>query len=236
MLNPDSTTGGVFATAQIFQDVFSSRFNSNTGALALLSLLSSCCVISNSSRMATASRLVMKILHQVGLSYRTVFFFQFWAMSRDGATPFSNCWSKVSSNTQVPVFSLICSSCICALLTFSLCWSNLAFDAIHSVIPICSLLANGIPICLKLLKKAAMVDAGPFKLGWLSFPFNLVSLLWIGISCFILCLPSTYPVMVNSLNYTPVIFAGVFTMVTLPWFLPEGLFHYPKKKLLERLS
>ena len=151
---------------------------------------------------------------------------QFWAMSRDGATPNPQLWAYLTPKSRVPLYSILLTSIASVAFTIPVFWSSVAFRAINSFATISTYLAYGTPILIRATIGRKRFVPGPLSLGRWAFYVNMVALAWIcGISV-LFCMPTIYPVTRETLNYTPLAFAAFFVLITLPWLLPKTLFNF----------
>lgn len=109
-------------------------------------------------------------------------------------------------------------------LSFLLCLpslgSEVAFTAVTSMATVGVLVSYGIPFALKVIyHRDFCLRRGPFQLGSFSRPVSLIAVLWICFSCIILCLPTSTPVSIENLNYSPIAVGVVFVWVIVAWLL-----------------
>eukprot|EP00271_Cylindrocystis_brebissonii_P006437 TRINITY_DN19232_c0_g1_i1.p1 TRINITY_DN19232_c0_g1~~TRINITY_DN19232_c0_g1_i1.p1 ORF type:complete len:539 (-),score=54.41 TRINITY_DN19232_c0_g1_i1:127-1743(-) len=215
VLNPDNQTMGSFAAPQIYFDVFFARYGSGNIAICVIALVALCAVFANVGAMAAGSRL-------------------FWAMSRDGAAPFSSFFSHLTAEAKIPLPSILLTFVCSILFTLPVLKSSIAFIAINSFTTVATYLAYAIPILMKITFGLRRFEPGPLSLGIWSVPVNLVALLWICCISVMFCMPTVYPVSVETLNYAPVAFGCLFTLITIPWLLPKAWFNFQGPKQAAR--
>lgn len=114
-----------------------------------------------------------------------------YAFARDGGLPFNALWTEVDSveDTIVPKNALFLSMVVCGVFSLLALISPSAFNAFMGASVVSLALANGIPILCLMLNKRRKIKGAAFRLrkfGWL---VNGISVFWVFISFFILCMP-----------------------------------------------
>ncbi|KAI5955911.1 TPO5 [Candida jiufengensis] len=131
-----------------------------------------------------------------------------YALARDGGLPMSYLWTEVNSieEYKIPRNALFLSMFICSILSFLSLISKSAFNAFMGAAVVSLAVANGIPIFLLMLNKRQKIKGSAFRLRSLGWFINGVSVIWIVLSVFILCMP---PVIKNltwyKMNYASVV-------------------------------
>ncbi|KAI5969384.1 TPO5 [Candida margitis] len=146
-----------------------------------------------------------------------------FALARDGGLPMAHLWTEVNSVEEyiIPRNALFLSMIVCAVLSLLSLISKSAFNAFMGAAVVSLAVANGIPIFLLMLNKRQKIKGAAFRLrifGWL---VNGISVFWIILSVFILCVP---PVIKNltwrKMNYASVVlvlFLGFATLGYVTW-------------------
>lgn len=131
-----------------------------------------------------------------------------YVFARDGGLPAKDMWVKVDAVelSTVPKNALFLSMTVCGLLVLLALVSASAFNAFLGASVISLSLANGIPILCLMLNKRRKIKGAPFKLKYVGWIVNLLSVLWVIFLIGVLCLP---PVIQNitwfSMNYAIVV-------------------------------
>ena len=114
-----------------------------------------------------------------------------YALARDGGLPFADLWTQVNSieDYKLPKNALFLSMVICAILSSLSLISQSAFNAFMGAAVISLALANGVPILCLMINKRKKVRGAAFKLGKIGWIINGLSIFWILLSVFILCMP-----------------------------------------------
>lgn len=132
-----------------------------------------------------------------------------YAFARDGGLPFKNLWVEVGSveDSVLPKNALFLSMGVCGAFSLLALISPSAFAAFMGASVISLALANGIPIFCLMLNKRRKIKGSAFRLRYFGWLINGISVIWVFLSFFILCLP---PVIKNltwqTMNYASVVF------------------------------
>lgn len=137
-----------------------------------------------------------------------------YVFARDGGLPFKDLWTKVDSVEEytLPKNALFLSMGVIALFSFLALISPSAFNAFMGASVVSLALANGIPILCLMLNKRRKIKGSAFRLKYFGWIINGISVLWVFLSFFILCLP---PVITDlswrSMNYA----SGVLVILAI---------------------
>ncbi|KAI5905168.1 Polyamine transporter TPO5 [Candida parapsilosis] len=146
-----------------------------------------------------------------------------FALARDGGLPMAHLWTEVNSVEEytIPRNALFLSMIVCAVLSLLSLISRSAFNAFMGAAVVSLAVANGIPIFLLMLNKRQKIKGAAFRLRIFGWFVNGVSVIWIVLSIFILCVP---PVIKNltwrKMNYASVVlvlFLGFATLGYVTW-------------------
>lgn len=144
-----------------------------------------------------------------------------YSMSRDGALPLGAVWTDVKgeSVSKVPRNAVLLSMGISYLLGLLALVSSTAFNAFvgAAVISLCA--ASLIPIISLLMGARKKVRGAAFKLKYVGFILNIISVLWLLFTIFLLSLPPQRPVTLSSMNYASLVFVLFVGLITLLWFV-----------------
>jgi amino acid transporter len=142
-----------------------------------------------------------------------------YAFARDGAMPFSKQLATINLKTMTPIYAVWFNIVFAILVGLLYIINETAFNAIVSVNTIASSMAYFIPIALKITVARKVFKRGPFHLGPLSVPINIISLFWILLTSILFICPTEYPVTPDNMNYAIVVFGGVMG-------LSVGYYHF----------
>ena len=142
-----------------------------------------------------------------------------FAFARDGGVPFSKHFAEVNDKWLTPV-KAVWAGVALALGLPSLIFGLMAFfpkqidfttlyPAVTGISTVALYLSYGFPLLLR-LRSGAKVEAGPWQLGKISRPVNIISIVWIGFITLLFVLPP------NAL--TGYILGGVLLVLGI-WFL-----------------
>lgn len=151
-----------------------------------------------------------------------------YAFSRDGAVPGHRLWHRINPRTKTPTNSIW----FCAVFSFVLGIPSLktnasgvsvAFGAIVSVAVVALTLSFSIPIFLRLRRGNEFVN-GPWRLGRLRVPLNLIALAWTVVICAAFLLPqftlhADGKFQWSAFNYAPIAVGAVLSYAGLTWVL-----------------
>ncbi|ODQ62469.1 hypothetical protein WICANDRAFT_82499 [Wickerhamomyces anomalus NRRL Y-366-8] len=153
-----------------------------------------------------------------------------FSMSRDGALPMGHIWTYVDpkSVSKVPKNAVLLSMGVSYFLGLLSLISTAAFNAFvgAAVISLCA--AALIPIGSLVLGGRRKVRGAAFKLKYVGFIINIISVLWLLFTIFVLSLPPQLPVSGTSMNYASCVFVLFVILVSLLWFVwGKKNFHGP---------
>lgn len=141
-----------------------------------------------------------------------------YAFARDGGLPFKNVWVEVGSveDAILPKNALFLSMGVCAVFSLLALLSQSAFNAFMGASVVSLALANGIPIFCLMLNKRKKIKGSAFRLRYCGWIINGISVFWVFISFFILCMP---PVIKNmtwqTMNYASVVLVVLVIFVAV---------------------
>lgn len=148
-----------------------------------------------------------------------------YAFSRDGAVPFSNIWSQVNEQYDIPLYSLLISTLIEGLLGLIYLGSSSAFNAFTGVATICLSASYGLPVLILLFRGRHLMNNAPFHLAKLGYLINIITIVWIFLAIVLFTMPTKIPVTASEMNYASVLFV-FFGVVSVIWYLIWGRKHF----------
>lgn len=123
-------------------------------------------------------------------------------------------------------YAHLCLSCkysvvLCVALLWQSIGSLVAFQAMVSIAVTGLYIAYGLPIFFRITLARHTFTRGPVKFGgqFCSLFIGWIGVLWVITITVLFCLPVSYPVNRQSLNYTPVAIGGVFVLAISYWLL-----------------
>ena len=140
-----------------------------------------------------------------------------YSFSRDHAIPRHDLWTFVDpeSQSKVPANSVLLSMAISYILGLLALFSTAAFNAFIGAAVLCLCSGTCIPLILVLFRRRRVLKNAPvkirYKLGW---TINIVSILWLLLSMFSVCLPVSVPVTVRSMNYAIIVYILCLICIT----------------------
>ncbi|OVA14247.1 Amino acid/polyamine transporter I [Macleaya cordata] len=198
LLSTDNDAGG-YAVAQVFYQAFQSRYGSGVGGIICLGVIAVAIFFCGMSSITGNSRMV-------------------YALSRDGAMPFSSVFHKVNKK-EVPINAVWLSAVISFFMALPSLGSLVAFQAMVSIATVGSYIAYGIPIFLRVTLARKSFVPGPFNLGRYGMLVGWIAVLWVATISILFSLPVAYPITKDTFNYTPTAVGGLFIFVVSSWIL-----------------
>lgn len=144
-----------------------------------------------------------------------------YSFSRDHAIPYYNLWTfvKPESESKVPKNSILLSMAISYLLGILALFSTAAFNAFIGAAVLCLCSATCIPLVLVLFRRRRVLKNAPikirYKFGW---AINILSIIWLLLSMFSVCLPTRIPVTVRTMNYALIVYILCLIIITILYF------------------
>lgn len=143
-----------------------------------------------------------------------------FAVARDGVLPFSS-WVSVVHNGQ-PRNAVIVVWAVASLITCTILPSDVAFTSLVSAAGVPSAAAYGLICLARLFLTPKRFPKPAWSLGKWSKPFQVIGVFWNGWVVAVLFSPYAFPVTGETLNYAPIIMAGVTIFALLSYFImPE---------------
>ncbi|XP_010278618.1 PREDICTED: amino-acid permease BAT1 homolog isoform X2 [Nelumbo nucifera] len=198
LLSSDNDAGG-YAIAEVFYQVFKSRYGNGVGGIICLGAISVAIFFCGMSSVTSNSRMA-------------------YAFSRDGAMPFSSLWHRVNKQ-EVPINAVWLSAFISFCMALTSLGSLVAFQAMVSIATIGLYIAYALPIFFRVTLARKSFVPGPFNLGRYGVLVGWVAVLWVSTITVLFSLPVAYPVTKDTLNYTPVAVGGLLILTVSSWIL-----------------
>ncbi|WVY97806.1 hypothetical protein V8G54_029957 [Vigna mungo] len=198
LLSEDNDAGG-YAIAEVFYLVFKNRYGNGAGGIICLVIVAVAIFFCGMSSVTSNSRMV-------------------FAFSRDGALPFSSLWRKVN-NQEVPIYAVWLSVSISFCMALTSLGSIVAFEAMVSIATIGLYIAYALPIFFRVTLAQKDFVPGPFNLGRYGVIVGWVAVLWVLIISILFSLPVSYPITMETLNYTPVAVGCLLILVVSFWLI-----------------
>lgn len=155
-----------------------------------------------------------------------------YAFARDRAIPGHRIWSQVNKKLDVPLWAILLTAVVNALLSCIYFGSSAAFNSFTGVCTVCLSASYGLPVLVSVIRGRQAVANSPFSLGKFGIVINWITVGWIGFSTVIFCMPVALPVNASTMNYASVVFAG-FAGVSVFWYAIYGRKHFHGPPLLE---
>ncbi|KAJ6160575.1 hypothetical protein N7470_003971 [Penicillium chermesinum] len=148
-----------------------------------------------------------------------------YAFARDGAIPGFKIWRRVNKKLNVPVWAVILSALVDALLGLIYFGSSAAFNSFTGVATICLSTSYGLPIFICMVRGRKAVKGSGYSLGRFGYIINGIAVLWIVFAVVLFCMPYSLPVTAGSMNYASAVFAG-FASISVAWYFAYARKHF----------
>ncbi|RGP78836.1 hypothetical protein FLONG3_3035 [Fusarium longipes] len=180
-------------------EIYFQGTGSKTGATVLMTLFAFCFFANLVANATTSSRTL-------------------WAVSRDGALPYSQFWASVHPRFEVPVNALLLSAVFITLYGLIFLGSSTAFSAMVSAAIIFLQTSCIIPQAVLLYRgRNRVLPPMYFSLGTYGALVNGISVLWVIFLDIMYCFPTTMPVTAENMSYVSVVFTGLVGFVIILW-------------------
>ncbi|WJX21318.1 Mitochondrial branched-chain amino acid (BCAA) aminotransferase [Trifolium repens] len=200
LLSENNDSGG-YAIAEIFYQAFKSRYGNGVGGIICLGIIAVAIFFCGMGAVTSNSRMA-------------------YAFSRDGAMPFSYLWHKVNKQ-DVPIYAVWLSVCISFCMALTSLGSLVAFQAMVSISVIDLYIAYALPIFFRVTLARKSFVQGPFNLGRYGIIIGWIAVIWVVLISILFSLPVSYPITIETLNYTPIAL-GCLTILVLSYWLISG--------------
>ncbi|KAL7811921.1 amino acid transporter [Trichoderma gracile] len=152
-----------------------------------------------------------------------------WAVSRDGALPFSHLWMHVHPKFHMPANAMVLTASCVSLYGLIFLGSTTAFSAMVSATIMFTQTSCVIPQAILLYRgRDQVLPKRYFDLGRFGTLVNATAVAWTVFLDILVCFPTSMPVSVENMNYVSVVFVGLASFVVLLWFSTKrGVFMGP---------
>ena len=141
-----------------------------------------------------------------------------WAISRDGALPFSDIWMQISPRFQMPLHAICLSATVVCLYGLIFLGSTTAFSAMVGAAIIFLQTSCVVPQAILLYRgRNTVLPERHFSLGKWGAATNAVAIAWVVFLDVIYCLPTALPVTKENMNYISVVSVGLIAFVLGLW-------------------
>ncbi|KAJ7589028.1 APC amino acid permease [Mycena floridula] len=164
--------------------------------------------------------LIIGTQYLIGIVILTASSRQNFALSRDGALPFSGLLYRINQRTGTPVNCVWLSVGIAALLGLLSFAGPAAIGAVFTIIVIGQYISDSIPIAARFLGGTNNFKPGPFSLGKFGAPVAFVAVSWMTFMGIVLLFPANLDPEVQSMNYAVVVVGGVLALSLGYYYLP----------------
>jgi amino acid transporter len=150
-----------------------------------------------------------------------------WSFAKMGGLPFENLLSAVNDRFQTPFNAVLASCGACALFS-TLCFAPLTvLNGLFGASVVCFTTSYTMPTCLRLSNSQHLPSNRYFNLGTAGPVINIIAISWMIISALFVCFPQYVPVTLDTMNWAPVIFGIVLSIVFANWLRVRDNFRCP---------
>jgi amino acid transporter len=163
--------------------------------------------------------MIIACISVAGLSCLVSWSRLYWSFSREGAMPFSNAMSKLSSRDALPLNALLLNTGLTLAMGVINIGSHTAMNALLGGANLCLLSAILPAMGLALYRGRSTFPQD----RWLNLggrvgdAIFLFAMLWSIFVCIMLCFPLYVPVTASYMNWSSVVFGGVLVISGLYW-------------------
>eukprot|EP01042_Synura_sphagnicola_P001818 gene1818-2133_t len=159
-----------------------------------------------------------------------------YALSRDGAFPFSEHLATVHPTLKSPIVAIAFVWFLSSSLQLLALFSEVAFLSITATSTIGFQVSYAIPITLNLLFDETDFSSIPMTLGLWSKPFGVISAIWLLGTSTLFLLPNNSVVTLESMNYSGFIVGFFATVGVFHWVYHARFTFTGPKRSLEHVS
>jgi len=203
------------STGFVFINYFASALGDNGFATGLTSLLLVLFIFCAVAVLASTSRVTWAFARDNGMPG------SFWIKKVCHTTSVSTraLTKKVSPSSHLPIYSIALSAFVSMILSLINIGSSVAFNAIVSLVVAAYFGSYAIPISLVAYKRVRghPLELGPWNLGRLGLPVNIISLAWLAITWAFSFFPIAVPVVPATMNWSCVLW-GFMMLGGLSWY------------------
>lgn len=199
-------------------EIFRSTTNSRAASAAMTSFLILTAWLATIALLASAARMVWSLARDKGMS-PFVWMKCFQLMSI--AIPGYKYLAKLDGKTQLPTRSTLATSTVLIILGFVNIGSTTAFNAIISLAVLGLHVSYLVPVVLmlwhRLSSRRTSLSYGPWQLGRLGVPINIVSVVYLSYTTIFMVFPPYQPVTAENMNYSSLILGAVLISSAVYW-------------------
>ncbi|EXJ84061.1 hypothetical protein A1O3_04728 [Capronia epimyces CBS 606.96] len=146
----------------------------------------------------------------------------FFALARDDMFPLSSTFRKMNKYTQTPLYSVWTVVFLCCILNLIALGSTQTINGIYGVTaPAMDLSYIAVIAARMYYHKERPITPGPFRLGRLQKPINVIAIVWVLFISAVLFFPPVHPVTAANMNYAVAV-AGVIVIFALMWWYMQA--------------
>lgn len=151
-----------------------------------------------------------------------------WSFAKSGGLPFVAWVTHVNPKLQIPVNAVLL--CAGIAITFDVLQfaPSYVLNAIYGSAVICLFFSYGIPIFLLMTTgRQNLPTRRYFNLGKFGYFINFMSLVWLLLAAIVFCIPLSYPVTKDGVNWAPVVAVTAIILSLINWFVVRRTYQLP---------
>ncbi|KIX04567.1 uncharacterized protein Z518_05437 [Rhinocladiella mackenziei CBS 650.93] len=147
---------------------------------------------------------------------------QMWAASRDNCFPFSRYWKQVHPRWQMPVNAACLSGTLVTLYGLIFLGSSTAFASMVGACIVFMTTSYVVPQGIVAWRgRDKVLPRRALDLGKWGLPLNVFACVWVMFIDIIYCIPVSYPVTLENMNWISVVTVGLVSFLLAAWFLSQ---------------
>jgi amino acid transporter len=178
----------------------------------------------NTAGVNGLTSMVLIIVVAANISFNASTARQTFAFARDNGLPFSKWIGHVHPKYQIPANAIMFTCVFTCLISLINIGSTVAFNAIISLQVVAIMATYAVSISCVLYRRIAhpeLIPTARWSLGKWGIPVNALGLAYVTFTFFWSFWPNSIPVNVQNMNWSVVLFMGVF-ILCLVWYFVRG--------------
>ncbi|CAG7934397.1 unnamed protein product [Penicillium olsonii] len=169
------------------------------------------------AQWVTCGRIAWALARDVGSTWKLIYtkYRMLIFPYEQHGVPFGEYFSKIHPKLQFPVNATVAAFIFTWIYGLLYLVSTTAFNSIVTSAVLFLNISYTVPQGILLVRGRKCLPDRYLKLGWLGYFCNIFSVLWIILLGVLICMPPNLPVSLGSMNYTPVILVGIFTIINI---------------------
>ncbi|KAL5092270.1 hypothetical protein Trisim1_002157 [Trichoderma cf. simile WF8] len=143
---------------------------------------------------------------------------QMWSACRDDCFPFSKYWKQIHPRWQMPVNACCLSGTLVTLYGLIFLGSSAAFASMVGACIVFMTTSYAIPQGILAWRgRDKVLPPRAVNLGRWGLVLNILSCVWVACINVVYCIPTTYPVTLENMNWISVVTVGIIAFLLINW-------------------